>query len=97
VKWVLKHVDPVELRLWQAYYAVEPFGHELEYLTKLLAVHLRRGDQWEDFRPTEVCALDNRYEQIDVTEARKQVAAAFQTLARQLAGLQSSRTRSRGG
>lgn len=47
--------------VWEAFYAANPIGCEVDMLAKVTAAILKCYDNWEVFRPQESQLHDNRY------------------------------------
>lgn len=82
---VRQRIPPCEELLWQAWYALHPFGEEVEYLAKLLATKFKLSDffdDWKDFRPLESQMLDPKLSYDSLARKRKKVATAGRGLTR---------------
>lgn len=47
-------------------------------LSKLVAVSLKKGKDWKDFRPYEAMLLDNKFDPVNIADTRSEVVGQFQ-------------------
>jgi hypothetical protein len=76
-------LSPAEQLLWEAYYALEPYGGELKYLAYMLQVLSKSR---EPFFPSE-CKLDVPLEDIDLDKQRDSVKQAMTSLVEEQLGM----------
>lgn len=76
-------LSPSEQLLWEAYYALEPYGGELKYLSYILqsSCNMRKP-----FLPSE-CQLDVRLEDVNLDKQRESVKAALTGMVEDILGM----------
>lgn len=74
-------------------YCLEPWGTEGSFFAKIVAILLKKGNDWEEFRISESQVFDNKYEQIDVQAARRSLIGRLTAFMHTLVGIQKEQER----